>query len=927
MPSANGQIVAMEQAYAVAKIAPELISWIECHATGTVIGDTTEIESMQRIFGQRKEKIAIGALKANIGHSITASAAGALISVLSGFAARLKPPVRAAGLQPLAALQDSGFKILSQPEPWEVAKNQGRFAAINAFGFGGNNAHLIVQEWDPAKFSTKSKPVVAKPAGEIAIVGIGIVAASAIDKNQFSQALFHAEAKLAEYQPQQWGGYLAALELPIKETRFAPADLERSLGQQLAVLKAAQEALAQFTGAGLGKTSVMIGMQCDAEIARFGLRWRLAELFPGADRAWLEQAQQAVIHALTAADVLGTMPNISANRLNQLFDFKAPSFTVSAEELSGIVALQKGVRALQMREIDTAIIGAVDMCCETVQQSAKQKLQNTPYVPGDAAVVLVLKRMDDAQAYPTIYGVFPDASQTVDESAIGLCWHTSADDSPVNALFGNAHAASGLLHVAAAALACQEKLLPNGKTNMLVPWAAGEKTRMAKVITQALGGQQATLYVKEGHSKNDRFTHSKPFIQMYAGKDPQAVLMALKTGIPSERGPAKLTIVAHDEAELRQRQQQAVQFLTDRIAGADVRAVEGVYFYEKPLAGKLAFVFTGATTSYKGMGLDLLLRFPDLLHDLATNVPSVQTIINQLYQCEAINNLNMFEELKVYSLLTQVHARLTQKIFQLRPDACIGYCSGETNALFATNAWRDMEQLFTDIDASHIYTKSMLGEFSILNDTWKNPATGHAEWEGWRIFAPVEQVETAVAIEPFARFTIVNSASDCIIAGSPAGCKNVLEKLGKPNAARLPYTMVIHCPEFKPVADLWYRLHHRATSPVPDVRFYSSGTGQSYTVNADNAAMALLSQAADVVDFPRVINNAWQDGVRIFLEHGPRGLCSRFIKEILQDKEHLTVSLDAVKVNPVTQAAYAAAQLLAAGLVVDYKVFSNSRTE
>lgn len=68
------------------------------------------------------------------------------------------------------------------------------------------------------------------------------------------------------------------------------------------------------------------------------------------------------------------MPNIVANRLNSLLDLRGPSFTVSAEELSGVVALRLAARALRAGEVDACIVGAVDLSCEPVHSAAAAAL-------------------------------------------------------------------------------------------------------------------------------------------------------------------------------------------------------------------------------------------------------------------------------------------------------------------------------------------------------------------------------------------------------------------------------------------------------------------------------------------------------------------------------------------------------------------------
>ena len=90
-PAMDGQIRAMESAYEQAGLSPSDIDFIECHATGTPRGDTVELESLAQVWGDGP-KPAIGSLKGNIGHPITASGVASLLKVLSSFEAKLLPP-------------------------------------------------------------------------------------------------------------------------------------------------------------------------------------------------------------------------------------------------------------------------------------------------------------------------------------------------------------------------------------------------------------------------------------------------------------------------------------------------------------------------------------------------------------------------------------------------------------------------------------------------------------------------------------------------------------------------------------------------------------------------------------------------------------------------------------------------------------------
>jgi acyl transferase domain-containing protein len=231
-----------------------------------------------------------------------------------------------------------------------------------------------------------------------------------------------------------------------------------------------------------------------------------------------------------------------------------------------------------------------------------------------------------------------------------------------------------------------------------------------------------------------------------------------------------------------------------------------------------------------------------------------------------------------------------QTVLGIKPQACIGYCSGESNALIAMNVWRDVDALFNDIAAAKIYSDTLVGDYSVLPRSWL-VENEQQKWITCRVFADINIVADIVKQIPFLRLTIINSPIDCVVAGHPQSCQQLFAALNQP-LRTLPYSMIIHCPEFLPAKDIWYRIHHRKTFAVKNIDFYSSATGQVYVPTQDSSATALTAQASDTVNFPQVILNAWQNGVRKFIEMGPRDLCCRWISEILQGKPHQVISVD-----------------------------------
>lgn len=473
VPSQDGQERAIRAAYEISGVSPAEISLVECHATGTLIGDTTEIRSTAAVFSGL-EAVPIGSLKSNLGHLITTAGVAGLIKVIEGMAAGVRPPTLYAE-EPIEALRTSPFRLLHAAERWPARGL--RTAAVSAFGFGGNNAHLIVSEDGPGLDTTGSAP---SPA-PIAVVGMGISVGGADNRTAFAEALFSGGSLVKQSQDGRSEALMETVKLPLDGLRFPPRDLAYALGQQLSILMVAGQALDEAPSLPRERTGVFIGMEPDAEVARYGARWRMRQRArrAGLDEQWLRQARSGVVSQLESAGVLGTMPNIPTNRINSQFDLAGPAFTLYAGEASGLVAVDIASRMLRHGELDAALVGAVDLCCEPVHRAAAEiLLSEDRQIAGDAAIVLVLKRLDDAlDDGDRIYGTLSE-----DEGPCPAAFRLGLGPGceSLTARTGHAAAASGLLHIATALLCTRHGLLPDGR-----PWATqAHDERTAEVVVE-----------------------------------------------------------------------------------------------------------------------------------------------------------------------------------------------------------------------------------------------------------------------------------------------------------------------------------------------------------------------------------------------------------------------------------------------------------
>nr|WP_277991488.1 type I polyketide synthase [Corallococcus macrosporus] len=154
-PSAEGQRRAIGMALAVAGVSPDTVEYVECHGTGTVLGDPIEVEALTQVFAaktRRKHFCALGSVKSNIGHLDTAAGiAGLIKAVLCLKHRQLPATLHFESPNPALALDDSPFFVNARLRDWPRAEAHPRRAGVSSFGIGGTNVHLVLEEAPPAR--------------------------------------------------------------------------------------------------------------------------------------------------------------------------------------------------------------------------------------------------------------------------------------------------------------------------------------------------------------------------------------------------------------------------------------------------------------------------------------------------------------------------------------------------------------------------------------------------------------------------------------------------------------------------------------------------------------------------------------------------------------------------------------------------------
>ena len=182
-PSVDGQARCVAEAQAVAGVTADQVTYVECHGTGTYLGDPIEVAALTAAFRETTDAVGhcrIGSVKTNIGHTDTAAGVASLIKVAMQLHHRqMAPSLGYERPNPSIDFETSPFKVNDRLTDW--TSNGPRLAGVNSLGVGGTNAHVVMQEapvtaasepsiwpFQPLVISAKSKAALEGQATRLA---------------------------------------------------------------------------------------------------------------------------------------------------------------------------------------------------------------------------------------------------------------------------------------------------------------------------------------------------------------------------------------------------------------------------------------------------------------------------------------------------------------------------------------------------------------------------------------------------------------------------------------------------------------------------------------------------------------------------------------------------------------------------------------
>ncbi|RKZ44817.1 MAG: type I polyketide synthase, partial [Gammaproteobacteria bacterium] len=810
------------------------------------------------------------------------------------------------------------------------------------------------------------------------------------------------------------GWFINEVNIPLGRYRIPPAELKEMLPQQLLMLEVAANALEDAGIEELSKeqsnsTGVFIGIGLDLNTTNFHFRWSLLnraktwarqldlKLGDKELKDWTQSLRDAAGPALNANRTMGALGGIVASRIARAFRIGGPSFTVSSEESSGLRALEAGVRALQRDELNTAIVGAVDLAGDAraalAQHNPRAYSEDT--LIGEGATAFILKRYDDARRdgdriYSVIKGIGSANGGGADlicptETAYEQAFNNACEDaktelanisllethgsghpqedametaaldklfqeklfngqkdkhittSEIKTKIGHTGAASGLASVAKASLGLYYKQLTDGDQTRYWLRNKIDGPRQAAVSAFSVDGNCLHTILEEAEQNSGAaITHTdETLFALHAGTRASLLekIKQLHSLVNSEQDIHALakhwwldnkdekkkeftaTVVTNSNNELADN----LNKLQIAIEKNESINTDGIYFSTRPLGeeGKLAFVYPGSGNHFHGMGQDLGKQWPAVINRLDDENDSLasQFANGKFWQAETGGTLNheevIFGQVWLGTFVSDVIAQ-----FDIKPDAIIGYSLGETAGLFSTRSWTDRDEMLRRIHKTDLFTEALAGPCDSVRETWQLEDSETVDWMIGVVDRPTEEVKQALADHPRTYLLIVNTPNECVIGGDRTAILDVVKNLAC-HFHPIQGVTTVHCEVAEPVKKPYRDLHLFDTNPPEDITFYSGVLGKAYEVTRDSAADSIVEQAVQPFDYTKVIESAYEDGVRIFIEMGPGATCSRMIDEILKDKPHMAKALCIKGQNSVSNVLHCLGQLIAEHIDVD----------
>ena len=329
----------------------------------------------------------------------------------------------------------------------------------------------------------------------------------------------------------------------------------------------------------------------------------------------------------------------------------------------------------------------------------------------------------------------------------------------------------------------------------------------------------------------------------------------------------------------------------------------GSYFTPTHLGDTgLTFVYPGVGTVYPNMFSDLHSYFPELYRELER-----EGDLAAMLQAETIyqgtNNTKSAEKDSADMSLSQLaisgvgasylFSRLLTRVFNIQPQLALGYSMGEASMWASLDIWQTPQALINATQNSAIFNQEISGPLLAVRRDWQLSEDAPLVWNSFLVRASRAEINALLADFPRV-YLAIEQGDTCILAGCEASCLQLLKMLNKRGIASNKVT-AMHTPPSQSqhsAIQRFYTLGLKANACETQVRFISAAQQSTVSIDSQSIAKSIADTFCAPLNFTALINTAYHQGARLFVEVGADRQTSTLIDKI---GRQLELSADGVQ--------------------------------
>ena len=329
--------------------------------------------------------------------------------------------------------------------------------------------------------------------------------------------------------------------------------------------------------------------------------------------------------------------------------------------------------------------------------------------------------------------------------------------------------------------------------------------------------------------------------------------------------------------------------------GQHFKTPAGSCFTAKPLGDAgLTFVYPGVGTVYANMFNNLHEYFPALYHQLEREGDlSAMLQSPQIYAADVKTaaGMNLSQQAISGVGASYLFTKLLTQVFNIKPKMALGYSMGEAAMWASLDVWQTPHAMINATENSDIFNHAISGELTAVRRAWQLADDEAIVWNSFVVRADSHEIKALLPEFPRA-YLAITQGDTCVIAGCEASCKALLAKLGKRGIAANRVTamhtapaMLVHgqvqdfyTQALKPEA-LKPKALKAAAQDLP-IRFISAAQTAPVIVDSHSIGRAIADTFCSPLDFSALIQNATEQGARLFVEVGADRQTSTLIDKI-----------------------------------------------